>query len=46
MAVRFLVAREFGRFPWELDDAPFDELIEIVRLMGYLPRDPAVVIAR
>ncbi len=48
MAIRFLVAREFNRFPWdrELDEVPIDRFLETVRLMGYLPREPAVVIQR
>lgn len=46
MAVRFLVADRFNRFPWEIDDVPIDRVIETIRLMNYLPREPAVVIAR
>jgi hypothetical protein len=46
VAVRFLIADRFNRFPWEIDDVPADLVAETVRLMNYLPREPAVVIKR
>jgi hypothetical protein len=46
MAVRFLVAERFHRWPWEIDEAPTDRLLETIRLMGLIPPAPAVVIQR
>lgn len=41
-----MVAREFHKWPWEVDDAPTDRVLETVRLMGLIPPNPAVVIER
>jgi hypothetical protein len=37
--VKFLVAREFGLLPWELDEAPTDLVFQTLRLMEYFPRE-------
>jgi hypothetical protein len=46
MAARFLLAREFHKWPWEVDEAPTDLVLETLKLMSLIPRDPPVVIER
>ena len=41
-----MIADRFHRFPWEIDEIPADQVAETVRLMGYIPPAPAVVIKR